>query len=121
MGLGGFPTGIPNGSVVINIKVAAAQIHRNIVIAVAGQTAEFGVFPEGITPGGVGAKPEEFVLADVIKPRQRRVGTGDYIFAFRVIEITIRIFPKVSLKISLLVKDFKITVGILNHLISPSI
>ena len=49
-----FPSRIPDVAVVVNVKVASAIIHRYVVVAIAGDTSEFGVLVERIASSSIG-------------------------------------------------------------------
>ena len=44
--LHGFPAGTPDGLPVIDIKIPAAIVHWNVVVAIAGNAAELSIFVE---------------------------------------------------------------------------
>ena len=90
-GLDRFPARIPHCTAVIHINVAPAQIVGHVVVAIARQTAQLGVLPEGVAAGGVGAQTEEFVLPEVVQPGQRRIGPRHDVFPPRVVEIAVGI------------------------------
>ena len=52
-GLTGFPSRIPYSITVFDIKVSAAIVHRYIVVTIAGDATELGIFVEAVTAGGV--------------------------------------------------------------------
>jgi hypothetical protein len=70
------------GVVVADVEIAPADIERRVVVAVAGQAAQARVAVKGIAAGGVRDDAEIRFAAEVIDPRQRRVGLGDDVFAF---------------------------------------
>ena len=90
-GLRGLPTGVPHRAAVVDVEVAAAEVERDVVVAVAGQAAQLGVAPEREAAGGVGAEPDQLVLAQVVQPRQRRVRTVDHVLPPRVVELAVRV------------------------------
>ncbi len=51
--LAGFPSWVPYGSVVVDVEVSSAVVHRHSVVAVARDAAELGVLEEGISASGV--------------------------------------------------------------------
>ena len=52
-GLTGFPSRIPYSITVFDIKVSATIVHRYIVVTIAGDATELGIFLEAVTAGGV--------------------------------------------------------------------
>ena len=49
-----LPSRIPDVSVVVNVEVASTIIHRYVVVAIAGDTSEFGVLVERIASSSIG-------------------------------------------------------------------
>ena len=75
--------------VVAQIKIAPAEIERRVVVAIAGQAAQPGVAVKGIAAGGVRDDAEIGFAAEIIDPRQRRVGPGDDVFAVLVVKVSV--------------------------------
>ena len=46
--LAGFPSRVPYRSVVIDIEITSAIVHRYVIIAVTGDAAELGILVERI-------------------------------------------------------------------------
>ena len=44
---------VPNGIAILDIEIAAIVVHRNVVVAITGDTAEFGIHIETISTGSV--------------------------------------------------------------------
>ena len=44
--LAGLPSGIPHAAIVVDVEVASAVIHRHIIVAIARDAAELGIFVE---------------------------------------------------------------------------
>lgn len=64
-----FPTGIPNRVAVTDVEDSSVYIHRHVVIAVAGETAQSGILPKGVPPSRLRAEPEKLLLPQIIQPR----------------------------------------------------
>ena len=60
--LAGFPTGIPNGSVVVDVEVASTIVHGYSVVSVAGDAAELGILVEVVTAGRIADQTEEVFM-----------------------------------------------------------
>ncbi len=91
LGLDRLPARVPDGAAIVHVEVTTAHVVGHVVVAVAGQTTKLGVLPEGVAAGCVGAETEELILAEVVEPRQRSIGTGDDIFARRVFKVPVGI------------------------------
>jgi hypothetical protein len=48
-----FPTWIPNGIAVFDIKVSTAVVHWYIIVAIAGDATELGILIERIATSGI--------------------------------------------------------------------
>ena len=70
-----LPARVPDRVAVADVEVAAAEVVRHVVVAIARQPAEPGVAPERVAAGRVRAEPVEIVLPEVVEPGERRVGT----------------------------------------------
>jgi hypothetical protein len=89
--LGRLPARVPVvlGVVVADIQEAAANVERGVVVAVPDQPPEPGVAEERIPAGGVGQEGDVVVAAQVVDPRQRRVGAGDDVFPALIVEVAV--------------------------------
>ena len=52
--LTGLPSRVPHGVAVLDIEIAAAIVHRHVVVAIARDTAELGILIEGVATSSVG-------------------------------------------------------------------
>ena len=86
--LSGFPAGIPHRVSLFNIEVFAVDIVRDVVVAVAGHAQQFGVLVESVAAAGIRDQREELAAAQIVDPRQGRLGGGDDILAVGVIKVT---------------------------------
>ncbi len=59
------------------------------------QPAQARVAIEAISAGGVGDDAEEVLAAEIINPRQRRIGTGDDVFTVGVVKMSVGILRRV--------------------------
>ena len=84
-----LPSGVPDRIAVFDIEVFAVIIIRNIVIAVAGNSQQLGIFIECIAAHCVRDQREEVLVAEVIDPGQRCLRSCDDILAVFVIKITV--------------------------------
>ena len=82
------PAGVPDGAVVGNIEISAAHINRDIIIAIAGNTAQTCVLIEMIAARGIGNQRKESLCTEVVDPRIRSLGRLNDVFFVRVIEVT---------------------------------
>src|ERR1035438_244908 len=87
----GLPGGRPEcpALVVPDIDIAAAEIKRGIVVAVACQTPQARIPIERIPAGGVGDDAEVCLAAQVVDPRQGGIGPSDYVFAMLVVKMSV--------------------------------
>jgi hypothetical protein len=83
---GRLPARVPDRPAVVDVEVAAHGVERDVVVAVAGQSPQPRVTPEGVAPAGVRAEAEKVVLTEVVEPWQRRVRPRDHILARGVVE-----------------------------------
>ena len=49
----GFPARRPGGIAIFDVEIFTATVHWDVVVAVACQTAEFGILVKGIAAGSV--------------------------------------------------------------------
>ena len=84
-----LPTRIPYRSIIVDIEIPAAIIHRHTIIAVASDAAELGILIEVITSGRIGNQAEKVLVAEVIDPRERRGWISDDVLAFCVVIMSI--------------------------------
>ena len=89
-GLGRLPARVPDRLAVADVEVAAAEVVGGVVVPVPRQAAELGVAPERVAACRVRAEAEEVVLAEVVEPRQRRVGPRDDVLPPGVVEPSVR-------------------------------
>ena len=61
LGLCGHPSRIPDCIAFLNIVVMTVAIHRNVVVAVAGDAKELGVLIKAVTAAGVGDQGKEIL------------------------------------------------------------
>ena len=87
-----FPARRPDRSLVIDIEITSAVVHRDIVVAVTGYTTELRVLVEGISAGRVGDQREEVLVAEVVDPRPRCLRVGDHIFPTLIIKVSESLF-----------------------------
>ena len=90
LALGRLPAGAPVRAVVVvaEVQVAPAEVERCVVVAVARQPPQPRVPVERVAAGGVRDDPEVVLAAEVVDPGQRRVGSGDDVFASVVVEVS---------------------------------
>ena len=82
------PTRRPVISIVMDIKISAATIKRNIIVSIAGNTPEASILVETISSGSVWNQGEKVFWTKIINPGIRRLGGGDDIFFVYIIKIT---------------------------------
>ncbi len=89
--VGRLPAGAPvvAAVVVADVQVSPAQVERRVVVPVAGESPQAGVAHERVAAGRVRDDPEVLVAAEVVDPRQRRVGPRDDVFAVVVVEMAV--------------------------------
>ena len=85
----GFPSGSPDRVAVLDIKIAAAAVHRYAIVAVAQDTPVAGVAAEAVAARRIGNQGKEVVGAQVIDPGPGRCGVGNDILPALVIEMTV--------------------------------
>ena len=91
-GLAWFPTWVPHYVAVLYIEVTAAIVHWHVIVAVARNAAEFGIFVERVTSCRIGNKTEEFFIAQVVNPREWCFRVGNYIFTVGIVEMSVCLF-----------------------------
>lgn len=84
-----LPSWIPDGVSIFQIEVTAVVVHRNVVVTIASQTAEFGVLIERVATSRVGNEREEVFVTKVVDPRPRCLWVGDDIFPVGIIKVTV--------------------------------
>ena len=91
LALGRLPARAPvvARGVVAEVEVPAAEVERRVVVAVTGEPAQARVPVEGVSARGVRDEPEELLAAEVVDPRQGRVGTRDDVLAPGVVEVSV--------------------------------
>jgi hypothetical protein len=62
-GFGGKIGWGPDDVSFFNVEVATIHIGRNVVIAIAGDPAQFSVLIKAITAGGIGDQREELIVS----------------------------------------------------------
>ena len=82
-----FPSGIPDGAVVIDIEIAAAIVHRHIVVPVAGNPAKARIPIEAVSSGGIADNTEKLFTAEIIDPGIRSARGFNDIFPCLVVEV----------------------------------
>ncbi len=85
---GGLPAGVPHIAAIIDVEIAPAVVHGNVVVAVPGDPAQACVPIERIAAGGVGDDPEIRIIAKIIDPGIRGFRGGDDVLASGVIEMS---------------------------------
>ena len=88
-GLAGLPAGAPDGVAIFYIEITASGIHRHPVVAVAGETPEFGVTIEGVASCGVGNQREECLVSEVVDPRPGGGRVSNHILTGLVVEMAV--------------------------------
>ena len=58
-----LPARRPDHAAVVDIEISSTVVHRDIVVAIAGDATELRVFVEGISTGRVGDQREEVFIA----------------------------------------------------------
>src|SRR5690349_18957248 len=88
---GGHPGGRPIifRIVISDVEITTAHIERGVVVAVAGETPQAGIFVKGIATGCVRNQTEILFAAEVVDPGQGSIGLGDYIFSGSIVKITV--------------------------------
>ena len=87
---GGHPGRRPvlAAGVIAQIEIASTHIERGVVVAIACQAAQAGIFVKGVAAGRVRDQTEIVFTAQVVDPGQGSVWAGDYIFTLCVVEIS---------------------------------
>ena len=88
LGFHRHPARIPDSISIFDVVVTAAEVHGAVVVAVAGQAQQLGVFVEAIASGRIADEAEEVLASQIVDPRQRRFGGADDIFLADVIEMS---------------------------------
>ena len=87
-----LPSRRPYCTVVIDIEISSAVVHRDSVITVSCDSAELSVLVERISTGSIGNQREEVLVTEVVYPRPRGLGVCDDIFAGSVIKMSEYLF-----------------------------
>ncbi len=85
----GLPAGVPDRVAILDVEVAAAVVHRHVIVAVAGDAAQSGIAVEAIAAGGIADDAEELFTAEVVNPRVRRPRRVDDVLAGFVVKVTV--------------------------------
>jgi len=90
----GHPPGGPTQAVFIipQVKAAPAHVKRRVVIAVARNPAQAGVFIEAVTTACVAYQTIKIPAAQIVYPGQGCIRSGDYVLPGLVIKITVTHF-----------------------------
>lgn len=94
-GLGGQERGRPSlgGCAVLvhagDVVVAGAVVAGHVVVAIAGDAAQFGVLVEAVAAAGVRDQGEEVFVAQVVDPWQRGGRGLDHVLAGCIIEVSV--------------------------------
>ena len=88
LGLRRLPSGIPYRILILDIKISAVRVSRHIVVAITGQTKQFGILIEGIATAGVRNKAEKIFTAQIVDPGKRGTRGCNHVFSSVIIEIT---------------------------------
>ena len=83
-----LPSRRPHRASVVDVEISSAVVHRDVVVAVACDSAEFRVLIEGISSGRVGNQRKEVLVAQIVDPGPRRLRIRNDIFTIEVIEMT---------------------------------
>ena len=87
-GLRWLPARVPYGITIFNVIVASTLIGWTIIVAVAGQTKQLGIFIEGIAAGGIRNQAEEILCAKIIDPGKGCSGSFNDVFLCRIVKMT---------------------------------
>ena len=79
----------PQYAAVVDIKIFAARVGGNIVIAVTGQPQHPRVFIKAVAAAGVGHQRKKVLLAQIIDPGVGGVRPGNHIFPRLIVEIAV--------------------------------
>ena len=87
--LTGFPSRIPDGVAILDVEVTAAIVHRHVVIAITGDTAELGVLVKTVSTCGIRDERKEVLVAQIIDPGPRSLRVSNNILSMLVIEVSV--------------------------------
>jgi hypothetical protein len=87
--LTGFPSRIPDGVAILDVEVAAAIVHRHVVVAITGDTAELGVLVKTVSACCIGDERKEILIAQIIDPGPRSLRVSNNILSMLVIEVSV--------------------------------
>ena len=79
---------IPDSSVIINIVILSIGIIWNVIVAVAGDAEQFGIFIEAVASAGVGDQAEKVLGSKIVNPWQRGAWSGDDVLTGFVVEMS---------------------------------
>ena len=65
-----LPTRIPYSTIIIDIEITAAIIHRNTIITIASDTTELSILVEIVTTTSITYQTKEILIAEVVDPRE---------------------------------------------------
>ena len=68
-GLARLPARIPDAVSVLYVEITPAVVHRNAIVAIAGNAAELCILVERVTSRRVADQREEIIVAQVVDPR----------------------------------------------------
>jgi len=84
-----FPTWIPHGIAILDVEITPAVVHRHVVVAIAGDTAELGILVEAVATSGVRDEGEKILVAQIVDPGPRSLRVCDDILAVLIVEMTV--------------------------------
>ena len=87
--LTGFPTRVPHGIAILDVEITPAVVHRHVVVAIAGDTAELSVLVEAVATGGIRDEGEKILIAQIVDPGPRSLRVCNDILAMLVVEMTV--------------------------------
>ena len=79
---------IPDGSVIVNIVIFSVGIVWDIIVAVAGDAEQLGIFIEAVASAGVGDQAEKILGSKIVDPWQWGAWSGDDVLAGFIVEMS---------------------------------
>ena len=83
-----FPARRPDIAAIVDVKILAAVIQWHVVVTVAGDPAQTGVFKKAVAAGCVGDDGKKIVIAEEVNPGVGCPWGGYDVFSLLVIKIT---------------------------------
>src|SRR5690554_7778917 len=83
-----LPTGRPYSTPVVDVKIASAIVHRNIVVAVTRQTTKLRILIKSIASCSVRNQRKEILIAQIVDPGPGGFGLFNHILPSLVVKMS---------------------------------